>query len=69
MTDYLRDDVYFCPGCGQFHKYHGDEVVNISYRDMPGKFAIEVMITRNGVTGEKSKQKQKFNKKKRFFDL
>ncbi len=44
--EYQRDDIYLCPGCGQFYDIDTDKLVEIPYWDMPASFALEVMSIR-----------------------
>lgn len=63
---YIRDDVYFCHECGQFHDLITDKVVNIPYSEMPAEFALEVMKIRHGVLKRhpKTKHKRGFGKQR-----
>ena len=44
--NYIRDDIYICPGCGQFFDEKTDKLVEVAYSDMPAEFALEVMQIR-----------------------
>ena len=43
---YLRDDIYYCPGCGEFFDEVTDKLVDVPYTEIPADFALEVMATR-----------------------
>lgn len=43
---YLRDDIYYCPGCGEFFDELTDKLVEVPYTEMPADFALEVMSVR-----------------------
>ncbi len=44
--NYIRNDIYYCKGCGQFFDELTDEQVEIAYSEMPADFAIQVMSDR-----------------------
>lgn len=43
---YTRDDIYYCPGCGQFFDEATDQRVEVPYSEMPAEFALQVMNAR-----------------------
>jgi hypothetical protein len=43
---YIREDIYYCSGCGQFFDELTDKRLEISYAEMPAEFAIQVMSDR-----------------------
>lgn len=43
---YIRNDIYYCRGCGQFFDDLTDKLVEVSYTEMPAEFALEVMKDR-----------------------
>ena len=45
-TTYTRDDVYYCPSCGEFYDIKTEQLVKIPYTEMPADFALEVMSAR-----------------------
>lgn len=47
---YIRDDIYYCSGCGQFFDNKTDRQVEVSYTEMPADFALEVMKDRQNVS-------------------
>jgi len=46
MVDYIRDDIYYCPGCGRFFDELTDKLVEVPYTEMPADFALQVMSDR-----------------------
>lgn len=43
---YMRDDIYFCEGCGEFYDIETDRLVEIPYWEIPAQFALTVMEIR-----------------------
>lgn len=43
---YIREDIYYCKGCGHFFDIKSNELVNILYSEMPASFALKVMNDR-----------------------
>lgn len=43
---YLRSDIYYCPGCGQFFSEVTDQLVEVPLHEMPADFALQVMKDR-----------------------
>lgn len=43
---YIRNDIYYCPGCGEFFDDQTDKLVQIPYSDIPADFAVRVMSDR-----------------------
>jgi hypothetical protein len=43
---YLRDDIYYCSGCGEFFDDLTNKLVDVPYSEMPADFALEVMKVR-----------------------
>ncbi len=44
--EYIRDDIYFCEGCGQFFDIETDKLVEVPYWEMPAQWALTVMEIR-----------------------
>jgi hypothetical protein len=65
MFKYLREDVYFCYGCGFFHERESAKKVDIPYTDMPADFALHVMDVRQNLARRKGKRRNR----RRFDDL
>ena len=64
---YLRNDIYYCSGCGQFHNRADDEKIHVAYTDMPANFALRVMGDRSGSFKPTERQARKKQRKKRGF--
>lgn len=43
---FVRDDIYFCKGCGRFFDNQTDEVVEIALHLMPAETALTVLHAR-----------------------
>lgn len=50
--DYTRDDIYYCPGCGQFFDQLTDKLVDVSFEEMPLPFAAMVRRDRKNSSRE-----------------
>lgn len=50
-TTYLRDDIYYCPGCGLFYDIKTDAIVEVDLSTIPVGFALEVMADRQAANG------------------
>ena len=46
MAEYIRDDIYYCKGCGQFFDLVTDKLIEVPYSEMPADFALRVMNDR-----------------------
>jgi len=47
--DYLRDDIYFCPDCQQFHNARDSRVVDIPLTELPAEVTLDILLLKNGV--------------------
>jgi hypothetical protein len=56
---YERDDIYLCCCCHQFFNMKTHEKVNVSYTEMPAELAMELMISRAGLSNKKVKKKHR----------
>jgi hypothetical protein len=65
MIRFLRDDIYFCYGCGYFHHSNDDKKLDIPYHEMPASFAIHVMEVRQYLAQKRLRRRGK----RRFNDL
>lgn len=63
MPTYIRDDIYYCPGCGQFFDEITDKLVDVPYSEMPADFALQVMDDRQKASKGCHRQKRKRPKK------
>lgn len=43
---YIRNDIWYCPGCGEFFDEATGKLVEVPYLDMPAEFAMRVMSDR-----------------------
>lgn len=55
MTEYQRDDIYFCPDCCRFHSYETDEPVYVPGAPEFVKFDGNVYRVRNDPPAAKTK--------------
>lgn len=57
--EYIRDDIYLCLDCYNFHDAKTHEIVDVPYSEMPADLAIELMKRRNGVLYRHPRMKRK----------
>lgn len=47
---YLRDDIYYCDCCGEFHDSKTDQPVDVPLHTLPADFALLVMQHRQTIS-------------------
>lgn len=61
---YICNDIYYCSKCGHFYDIKTDQLVDVSYTEMPAEFALKVMRDRQ-VPFRPCHAKRRANKAKR----
>lgn len=56
---YMRDDIYYCPDCGQFFDEQTQKLIEVLYTEMPTDFAGRVMQDRKNPSNKCHSQQRR----------